>query len=169
MLMRIAATVLCTVLAGDGLAQGMNKEVKGINSGEAARIAQAIVGLRVLKAELPPSITQSEVFIYHEHSVINLLYLLDQRSTREDLRVLVNLSSYYLGESPAQTVSCLMIRKGKKLLPFLDEAVKSPQSACAKQTKISIQESVCIPSEILKARLAAVSKAISTGERCSEL
>ena len=167
--MRIAAIVLCTVLAGNGFAQGMNKKVKEINSGEATRIAQAIVGLRVLKAELPPSITQSEIFIDHEHSVIDLMYLLDQRSSREDLRALVNLSSYYLGESPAQTVSCLMIRKGKKLLPFLNEAVKSPQSACAKQTKISVRENICIPSEILKARLVAVSKAISTGERCSEL
>ena len=115
----VALRVLALFPAGVA-AQSADGKVGGRDAMTSARIAKVIVGIRLLKAEMPASSTQSDVFREHEQSVMDLMHLLDRQSSRRDIQTLVNLSSYYLGEAPGQTLSCVMIRKGPRIRPIIE-------------------------------------------------
>ena len=163
--------LLLSLLGGEATAQEADHGGVTVKSGNltSIRIAKVVIGVRVLKAELPASVTQNDAFREHEESVMDLMMLLDGQSSRKDLKVLVDLASYYLGEGPGQTLNCLLIRKGSRVLPFVEEAIKAPTSPCRQNIGAQLWEKVCLESDVLKARLSAIAKAVKAGKRCTDL
>lgn len=64
-------------------------------------------------------------------SMLGLLFLFDDDDSPQALDALARLSWYYLGEAPGEVYSCVVVRKGARILPALREQLKSATDDCA--------------------------------------
>gem|GEM_PF-4353377 len=168
----ICTLIISTALVGHSTEAGSQTPIRKANMDMAvtsAAIAKVIISGRYLKAQTPPEVTQGDAFREHEELVMDLLYLLDRQSRPQDIRTMINLSSYYLGEAPGQILNCLIIRKGSRALSFVNDAMKATDSACEKESPAGIREKVCLTAAEMKSHLGSLAKALSSGEQCSDL
>jgi hypothetical protein len=88
-------------------------------------IEDAVVVLAALRrsasAELQDDITDS---------LIGLLVLLDDDDDPATLDALADLGNYYLGAAPGEIYSCLVMRKGQKIVPILRAQMSERTDSC---------------------------------------
>lgn len=60
----------------------------------------------------------------------DLLLLFDSMASPRSARTLASLAPYYLGEAAGEMYSCLVLRKGKSIMPALSQLASSNQNEC---------------------------------------
>jgi hypothetical protein len=99
-----------------------------------------------------------------------LIYLFDCLDDEESLRVFANLSSYYIGEHNSEVYDCIALRKGKRLLPFLEEIAKNKCNECneifAKDLEV---DTICREKSYQIGYIAGLIDRIKKAETCAEL
>jgi hypothetical protein len=95
--------------------------------------------------------------------VLALLLLYDSWNSKESLRVLASFSDYYLGEAPGAVYDCIVLRKGKRIRPYLEQELSSPLNECRQ----NYPEGRCRSSE-RNERIRDLITRIDKGEGCSD-
>ena len=76
--------------------------------------------------------------------VATLLYAYDSLSSKRDIRDLASMTSYYLGEANGVLYRCLILRKGKAIMPALEELAAKHANECidhfGTQTKMCLSD-----------------------------
>jgi hypothetical protein len=98
--------------------------------------------------------------------VQGLLLLFDSWNSDESLRVLASFSNYYLGEAFGGLYDCLVLRKGKAIRPYLEQALRSNSDECKKEFG-ETRPSLCRSSE-RKERIGDILRRLDAGERCPD-
>lgn len=97
--------------------------------------------------------------------VIDLLLLFDSWDKPEDLSALASLGSYYLGAHGGETYSCLVVRKGRAILPELKREMESHPTECSE--RYGEGTDICLTEERRSSPLQAMIKRIEAGQTCT--
>jgi hypothetical protein len=97
--------------------------------------------------------------------VIDLVLLFDAWDKPGDLQALASLSSYYLGAHGGETYSCLVVRKGRAILPELEQEMARRPSECSK--RYGDKEGVCFSNETRISRLRGMIERIESNQTCT--
>lgn len=73
--------------------------------------------------------------------VATLLYTFDSLSSTRDIEDLASLTPYYLGEANGVLYRCLILRKGKTILPALKKLAATPSNECT--DRFGVQAKIC--------------------------
>lgn len=96
--------------------------------------------------------------------VMDLVLLFDAWDSSDALKTLASLSSYYAGESGGEIYSCIVIRKGHEILPYLELDMKG-RGECA--SRFTDKQKLCVEEKWRVSRLRTLIDRINTGESCS--
>jgi hypothetical protein len=120
-------------------------------------VHDAIVGYLELHGREPPTPADD----YFKSELTSLVLLFDEWDSNESLKALTQLTSWYLGTAGDEILHCIVVRKGERIRPLLDEARTRHQSECLAQAGSS-----CLSAEDHAAVLLDLSQRIAGGERC---
>ncbi len=98
-------------------------------------------------------------------SIASLVLLLDGRSDPLTLQTLADLTSYYWGESGGEVFQCVVLRKGKAIVPFLQRSLDAPENDC--HEALGENGSGCLQETEYRKGLRALLNAIARDERCA--
>jgi hypothetical protein len=128
----------------------------------------------IISAKVAPTSDQ------HIDDVLDLMIIFDHENRSADLKKFASLSDFYLGEWPGELYSCLAMRKGPRLLPYLSEALRSGNSACAERLSRdfssksrlrgtgNIGASLCLSPTEHERRIEDLVRQINSKTRCSD-
>jgi hypothetical protein len=74
---------------------------------------------------------------------LGLLYMFDNDNSRKAVEALSRLSSYYLGEAPGEVFSCVVVRKGRRMLASLEAQLADTKGDDC-QTQLGKSNSACL-------------------------
>jgi hypothetical protein len=133
-----------------------------------------LVTRAIVTASIAPASDQ------HIDAVMDLMLLFDHRNDPADLRQFARLGDLYLGEWPGELYFCVAMRKGRRLLPFLSDALRSSNSDCLArlQRDFGVKTSfgrtgehglhLCLPASEREQRLKYLIEQIKSGTGCSD-
>ncbi len=133
---------------------------------EPTLIKRAIVSNAVL-LKSHPELESDAAYQRHSLEVNDLIALFDAMQSPECLRVLVSLNSYYLGESFGEMMECVVLRKGKLVLPSLSDQLSSNASECARELA-EVHPQLCLSARDYRERVKRLLRSVRSGERCSD-
>ena len=96
--------------------------------------------------------------------MMDLFLLFDAWDSDAALIELAALSSYYTGESSNEIYSCIVVRKGPRIVPFLEREAQG-NGECA--SRFAEKKGVCVEEKWRRSRLRSLSHRIESGERCT--
>lgn len=97
-------------------------------------IKNAVISAIALRVAHPELSNEVE-FRDHYSNVVDLLLLFDAMDSDRSLETLASLSPYYFGAHPGEIYTCLLLRKGKKIKPFLIKLLNSKSNECIARFK----------------------------------
>lgn len=74
---------------------------------------------------------EEEVVRRIDSAIQDSLLLLDDQNSDDAMRSLVDLTSFYLGEASGEIFGCVVSRKGRRVMPFLEKALRDGGDSCA--------------------------------------
>src|SRR5262249_19569698 len=89
-------------------------------------VHDAIVGYLELYGHDPETPAKD----YFAAELTSLVLLYDEWDSDESLKALIGLTSWYVGEAGGEMLHCIIVRKGERIRPLLDEALKQRQGEC---------------------------------------
>jgi hypothetical protein len=94
-------------------------------------IKRAVLSSKYVYDHLPEKAAPLDKELYHRIFDLvdvaqSLLYEFDNLNADEDLRVLATLVCFDLGEHPSEVLQCVVLRKGERILPYLEELQTKP-------------------------------------------
>lgn len=98
-----------------------------------------------------------------------LIMAFNHLNSEHDLDVLASLGSYYLGEGPHETYTCVVLNKGHRIKPHLRNLLNS-KPVCAvdlAKTQAATLGRLCLSTEIFRASTKSMVDQIDHGEKCS--
>lgn len=96
--------------------------------------------------------------------VDGLLLLLDRFTASEADYAIATLLQYYLGEGPNEILSCIVLRRGRDMIPQLHRARTAGNTACIET--LGADSKRCLSSGDLNSRLDGFEESISAGRTC---
>jgi hypothetical protein len=96
--------------------------------------------------------------------IVSLILLLDGEHDTATLEALADLTSYYIGESGAEVMHCIILRTGSKLTPMLEERLSSGRNDC--HAVLGASSTRCLAGDDYRAFLEGTLKAIKRDESC---
>lgn len=124
-------------------------------------IEEVIVSYLKILEKYPDLIREAEF----DSNIMDLLLLFDSMGSRKSIKTLCSLSSYYLGEHPHEVYSCLLLRKGRSALPFLEALLKSEENECI--SKFGSKSKTCLDNETYKGELSIIVEQIKRNDSCT--
>lgn len=101
---------------------------------------------------------------YSAWEIMDLLFLFDSMEDESSIKTLVSLMPYYIGEHPAEDYDCILIRKGKKAIPLLQELLKSGLDECKKN--LGTDGHFCRDKSLIVQNIQEITNSIKSGESC---
>lgn len=108
--------------------------------------------------------------------IISLLATFDKMDSTDDLRVLTELSDYYLGKDAEAVYDCVLLRKGSTLTPYIKQAIDQASTDCVRKLGASFGNpsqalgghALCVTSFERNAHLNLLAAEIDAGKSCSD-
>jgi hypothetical protein len=139
---------------------------------EAQLVKTAVVSVLALQAA-NPTLQSAPTFTEHRTSVTDLLLLFDSMRSKGSVETLAELTPYYFGEAPGEMYSCLLLRKGKALVPLISKLLASKRNECIekfgppKDRLEGLEVPVCLADETYRSRLRSTLEGIRSGATCT--
>jgi hypothetical protein len=143
------------------------------NQSEAFVIERALVSNwlynKIVDEALPresrEKLEKDVVYNRQPNDVNALLVLFDSMQSEASERILANLGSYYLGESAGELYECVVLRKGKRMVPYLRRELR--YSDCARQTRGKYRN-LCRSRANRQAYLGSIIQQLHQGKGCPD-
>jgi len=108
--------------------------------------------------------------------IVSLLATFDKMGSTDDLRVLTQLSEYYLGEDAEAVYDCILLRKGSTLTPYIRQAIAQQSTECVHELGASFEKpsqalgghALCVTSVERSAHLNLLAAEIDSAKSCSD-
>jgi hypothetical protein len=108
--------------------------------------------------------------------IISLLAAFDKMGSADDLRVLTQLSDYYLGQDAEAVYDCVLLRKGATLTPYIRQAIDHPSMDCVRELGPSFEKpsqalgghALCVTSLERNSHLNLLATEIDSAKSCAD-
>jgi hypothetical protein len=170
----IAIALLCGGVKGDVFAAtGQSSRSEEHESVPGDRLPSAsmllkrvIISNAMLGAEVP-EVRGKKAYQFHSLDVWNLLALFDTTSSPDSLRTLATFASFRLGTGFAEMYECVVLRKGRGMIPYLEANVTSGRDECD-QTLGKTHPNLCFGLREYRANVRRLVESAKAGEGCSD-
>ncbi len=98
------------------------------------------------------------------NSIPDLLELLDHDDDPSTLALIVRLQDFYIGEHPREDLDCIVLKRGKKILPLLKAKFESGKRDCVQ--KLDEKDTICLPDDIYQLLTKNLIKSLKNGSTC---
>lgn len=115
--------------------------------------------------QMIPALQNNETYLSHSEDVKALLLLFDNMHSKESDQILAHLGSYYFGEDAGELYECIVLRRGKDMIPYLRRELET--SDCAERFARTSPK-LCLSSEDRRMYLGGIVKELVRGKGCSD-
>jgi hypothetical protein len=129
-------------------------------------LKRAILSNAVLYAEVP-AVRKAQAYQSHSLDVYNLLAQFDRLDSTASIEVLISFNSYYFGAAFGEMDECIVLRKGRPILPYLARQLASNRNECA-GTLGKAHPRLCLSESEYRARVNMLIKYVRSGSGCSD-
>jgi len=123
-------------------------------------VKEAVVGFLRFQEIVPTS--ERANLPYWE--TVKLILILDEPDDPKSLGVLADLTSYQVGASGGEILRCVLLRKGPKIVPYLEERLRSDGNDCL--DVLGPTSAVCRVGDPYRGYLEGTLDAVKDDESC---
>jgi hypothetical protein len=96
--------------------------------------------------------------------IVDLLLLFDDRSSQETMDLLASLSSYYLGAYGGELYTCIVLRKGTKILPAFEVLQSTGHNDCI--GRLGLENKLCFSGDQYQSKIELIIRNIEKNQSC---